>query len=458
MSSITSGISIYPSGFDLNASGATMVYVADEVRDPFTGNVVTSGSEILGVQINTAYTAINNIEQTLGLNPQGDFSTVADRILSFETISGSNAYVKKIGDVMTGNLSLISGAAISLVNVISSSGVNWSGTGTFNLSNNGNILFSGQTIQFTASGATTINAGQQLSIKTGSGAATSLVITSGSSIFYGNILPSGSINIGAPTNPINTLYVTNFSGAGAATLGSGTYLPLAGGLLSGNTTLSGASLLTAISGTGTVGEYGMPFSGIYAKTGYFTNISGLSPITMLSEVVLSSGVYPLTSGVGSLGTPSNAFDSVIANSIFTNAVILSGSTLSPATLVQTSGSTMTGNLILASGATIVNAVSGVNDLGSQANPFANVWASSINGRNSVRFKFNELLNPAASGVYTFASAPSGATVIDVATIAGVTGISRFLVPTTHYTISGDTLTLSGVYTASGSLYSPFYVY
>jgi hypothetical protein len=460
MPSLNSGLSIYPSGFDLNApSGSTMFYVYDEVRDPFTGNVTSSGSEIIGVQVNTAYTSINNIEQVLGLNPQGVYSTVADRILATESVSGSQAFVKKVGDSMSGNLLMVSGAVISTSYIVSPSGLSWSGAGAFILENSGPVTINSAATVINSSGSATIDTGQLLTIRAGSGLNNVLTITSGSATFFQTILPSGLINIGAASNPIDILYVNSLSGAAVSLLfPSGSFLSLSGGVLSGNTTFSGASILTAESGTGDIGSFAFPFSGVYAKTGYFTSISGMSPINILSELVLSSGISPQTSGTLSLGSSDFPFISANISTVTTNAVIISGVSFNPSSVVQASGGTVTGNLSLASGATIVNAVSGVNDLGSQAAPFSNIWAASLNGNSSVRFRFNELLNPVSPSGYTFVSAPSGATVIDTMTMAGVTGVARYLIPTTHYTISGSLLTLTTGFSASGSLYSPFYIY
>lgn len=463
MSTINSGLSIYPSGYDLNASGSTMAFVYDETRDPYTGNVTSSGSQIVGLQVNTGYTAINNIEQTLGINPQGNYSTVGARILAFESVSGSSAFVKRVGDSMSGNLSMISGASISVGQLISASGLGWSGAGAFTITTTGPLTINTQSSVLASSGSTTINTGQLLNINAGSGLGTIISISSGSTIFYQNILPSGSINIGASGNPINTLYVNNISGANLNSLiASGTFLSTSGGTLSGNTTLDGASILTTISGTGSIGSLSSPFLDMYAKTGYFTNISGMSPINFKSELVLSSGITPQTSGTLGLGSSNYPFAAVVSNSVTTNDVIISGISFNPSSLIQASGGAITGNLALISGATIVNAISGVNDLGSQSFPFANIWAGAVNGKASVKFKFNEILNPTvgASGAgmsYTFSQSPSGASVVWYSG-GGFPPINVSLVPNAHYTISGNTLFLTPTVPASGSVFSPFYIY
>jgi len=459
MSTLNSGISIYPSGFDLNISGSTMTYVYDETRDPFTGNVTSSGSQIIGVQVNTSYTAIDNIERTLGLNPQGSFDTVADRILDFESVSGSQAFVQKIGDTMTGDLNLISGAALSVAQIISASGVNWSGAGAFILNHEGPVTLSTISTVITSSGAATINTGDVLTIKGGSGLSTTMTVSSGNVTFYQNVLPSGLIDIGASDNPIDVLYVNSLSGNIAAIIqASGVYLPLSGGVLSGNTTFSGASILTALSGTGSIGSLSEPFADVYAKTGYFTNVSGMSPINILSEIVVSSGITPTSSGTLNLGTSDFPFAATNVDTLNTNVVIISGQTFSPSALIQSSGGTVTGSLTFVSGASIGNAVSGVNSLAAEDYPFSNIWTKAINGNSSVRFKFNELLNPVSPSGYEFTSAPSGATVIDTVTVGSITGIARYLVPATDYTISGTLLTVSTGFSPSGALYSPFYIY
>lgn len=53
---------------------------------------------------------------------------------------------------------------------------------------------------------------------------------------------------------------------------------------------SGTDILNTASGINNLGSFSNPFSGIYAKTVYATNITGMSPINVLSDIVLSANI------------------------------------------------------------------------------------------------------------------------------------------------------------------------
>ena len=62
---------------------------------------------------------------------------------------------------------------------------------------------------------------------------------------------------------------------------------------------SGSNIIPNISGINNLGSINYPFSEIYAKTGYFTNVSGMSPISILSDTNLTEGTTltaPIISG------------------------------------------------------------------------------------------------------------------------------------------------------------------
>ena len=132
---ISSGQSNYPNDFDLfpTSGASTLIYVVDQERDPITGIILVSGTPTKGLQINSPYTIIQKIEQTLGKNPQGIYSTVDERITNL--VAGLGVYVHSSGDSMFGNLSAgVSGtynigSASSPFNIIYANQFIGSGTG-----------------------------------------------------------------------------------------------------------------------------------------------------------------------------------------------------------------------------------------------------------------------------------------------------------------------------------------
>ncbi len=107
--SLSSGTSNYPNNFDLfpTSGTPTLVYVIDQERNPITGIIVVSGTQIRGLQVNSTYTILQTIEETLGINPQGIYASVADRFTAI-AISGAGAgvFVNVSGDTMTGDLNM----------------------------------------------------------------------------------------------------------------------------------------------------------------------------------------------------------------------------------------------------------------------------------------------------------------------------------------------------------------
>jgi hypothetical protein len=95
----------------------------------------------------------------------------------------------------------------------------------------------------------------------------------------GDILPavSGVDDIGSPSFPYARLYVDEV----VDTSGASIYVEKAGDTMSGD-------LLTDASGTNAIGSAALPWEQMFTKTINATNISGLSPINIGSEVNMSS--------------------------------------------------------------------------------------------------------------------------------------------------------------------------
>jgi len=51
---------------------------------------------------------------------------------------------------------------------------------------------------------------------------------------------------------------------------------------------SGTNIIPDVSGINNLGSINYPFSEIYSKYGFFTNISGTSPMNILSDIILSN--------------------------------------------------------------------------------------------------------------------------------------------------------------------------
>ncbi len=86
---------------------------------------------------------------------------------------------------------------------------------------------------------------------------TDLTIADGGSIASE---PSGTINIGSPTNPFGTLYADNIVSSNT----SGTFVSKYGDTMTGDLTMDGANIIPSASGENTIGSLGNPFEAIYA--------------------------------------------------------------------------------------------------------------------------------------------------------------------------------------------------
>jgi hypothetical protein len=468
MPTYNSGTSNYPTNYDLFPTGvttATVSYVLDQIRDSGTGIISQSGVAVVALDMNSAYTIVQRIEETLGLDPQGGFDTVVERLEYIEGVSGLS-FVATSGGTMTGALVML-GASIS-VNTLASTGLTW-------------MLLGNSTI--TSSGAVTINSTGSLTLSPSSNAlnitsnsilantvnsqiyATNLNELSGNTISLLSasgvitnrvILPStsGNINIGSADYPFGTIYADLISSSGA----NGSYVKSSGGTVFGDLTLnSGVSILVAQSGSGNLGSISAPLSKIYTKTLYASFISGLSPVTFNSDLTFASGVGILfgSSGTSDIGSASSRISTLYVNTVDALTISIDG-------YVEKSGASMTGSLTIASGSNIVlnsgsirPLVSGVGTIGLTGNYFENVYTNQINGRNVGNLVFNEIAAGTVNGVnksFTLAHAPlSGYAMIFVSGL--------LIAPTTQYIISGTNLGLTGsMYAPLSAPVAGFYIY
>jgi hypothetical protein len=483
MPSYITGNSNYPDNYDLNPTGATtptISYVLDEIRDENTGVITQSGDTIIAEHVNTIYTIIQHMQQTLGLDITDVFNTLQDR-LNYLQYSGNLAFVPLSGGSMFGDLEIQSGSDLLANSVISDD---------FTLVSTTGVGVSSATVAITASSGLTITTtGSSATINTGDFTVDSSLATinstnglylSGNSIILnstGNVTVNASIlpgvdslyDLGSTGLKFANIYANNLTTSGGTfslTTLSGSFVSKSGDTLSGDLTLdSGISILPIASGDGFVGSAILPLSGIYTKQLNASFVSGLSPITVLSNIVITgnnsilfdSGASIAFNGsgngtIGSLGSP--------VGTIYADNVISSG--LAVTGLVHISGDSMTGSLSMGSGVNIslasgsvYPATSGVGTLGLTGNYFSNVYTNSINDRVVSDVAFNEQAQPTGDPmVFTLLNSP-----LNGSAMIFVSGV--LIIPSVQYQIvSGNYIVMTGsMFTpGSGSVYAGFYLY
>jgi hypothetical protein len=458
------GTSNYPSDFDLNPSGSgttsTLLYVLDEIRDS-NGVVTQSGNKVVAYDVNVAYTVLDQIERVLGANPEGTFTTVADRLqfLSTGTSFGASAFVHLTGDVVLGPLTMQSGASL-IVTDVTSSGLLWVMSGNSTITSTGS--FTQTAGSYNLSTDTYYYDGQSYA------ANATIILLNGSLIsISGNIEPlyDGTFDIGSTGSYFNNLYVNNIITTGTGISSINGVVASSGGSIGGNLDLtgtaslsfgSGSSITNTVSGINQLADDSNPFGDIYTKTLHVTNITGMSPINILSNLEFGSGVTIGANATGVvIGSVSNPIDIIYASSL----VGVSG--LDQNAIVQKSGSDIFGNLtfsgnadlVLSSGSDISTSVSGVGSIGASGTPFADLYVNRINDRSQANLVFNETLTGTTDGVnkhFYFANSPTSAMVF-------VSGM--LILPATQYVISGNSLFLTGsMYAPTSSPVAGFYIY
>jgi len=454
------GSSNYPIDFDLSPSGtgtaATLFYVLDEIRDS-NGVVTQSGNTVIARDVNVAYTVINQLERTLGLGVEGYYPDVSAR-LNFMENSGNLAFVHITGDSMLGVLTFPSGASRLIVTNLTSSGLNWVMSGNSSIVSNGDVSIG-------ASGNLNVDV-SNVNI-TGSSVILNVnsLVVNGLTQVSNDIVPGvGVVNLGSTGSFFDTLYVDTIVSTGSSSL---PYVHESGNSMFGNlnftgsagiTLDSGSNISNLISGVNQLGDVANPFGGVYTKYLFATNISGLSPITFLSDLEFASGTNIAASGSGiTIGSASNPISVLYAQTL------VGPSGFDIGAMVAKSGSDIFGNitfsgnanLVMNSGSNIETNMSGVGNIGTSGTPFANVYANTINNRTPASFGFNEILSGTADGInktFTFANAPSS-------NYAMVFVSGMLIAPTTQYIISGTSLFLTGsMYAPTTAPVAGFYIF
>lgn len=453
------GTSNYPSDFDLNPSGSgtvsTLSFVLDEIRDS-NGVVTQSGNKVVARDVNVGYTVINQLERVLGTNPQGSFDDVSGR-LNFMQNSGNLAFVHITGDSMIGNLTFPSGSILILSDMVSS-GLNWALSGNSTLSSTG--TFTQTAGDYALYANTYYFNGSSFTVDSNSISLYSTLISISGSI---EPIAGVTVNLGSSGVPFENLYVNNiFSTGGAALVG---VVASSGGSMFGNLTMtgtasisfgSGSSITNTISGVNQIGDDTNPFGDVYTKTLHATNITGMSPINVLSDIEFGSGV---TIGANSSGIIIGSVTNPIIAIYASDLIGVTG--LDPDAVVQKSGSdvfgdiTFSGNadIVLGSGSDIIPSISGVNNVGLSGTPMGDLYVDRINNRSQANLAFNEVLTGTVDGVnkqFFFANSPTSAMIF-------VSG--SLILPSLQYLISGTSLYLTGsMYAPTTAPVAGFYIY
>lgn len=479
MSTYITGSSNYPSNLDLLPTGSTsptISYVLDEIRDG-NGVVIQSGNKITAIEVNSIYTIIDKVENVLGYNPEGSFADVSSRLNNMQ-FSGSLAFLHLSGGNIFGPVDFISGSTLTVTNMVGdnlttilSGNTNIYSSGNIGLASTGNLTISVANASITGLALTIAGSNVVMNgnaSNTLSSSVNQIVLTAASTSINSSIIPltGSSVDVGSTGSFINNLYVNNIISTG---IGGGVngYVTQSGSVMHGNLQFTGnagiilttGSNITNIgSGTNNLGDSNNPFSGIYTKVLHASFISGLSPVTFLSDIILNPGSTLTASGTGVvIGSITNPIDTIYATHI------VGATGLDANLLVARSGSSMFGNLtisgnaniVLNSGSNVTVVSSGNSNIGSTGSYIGNVYTNSINNRPLGTMVFNELMTGTTNGVNrTFWLSNIPASNFAMIFVSGL-----YTRPSVDYVFSGSAVVFTGSFAAPTTApYAGFYVY
>jgi len=345
-----SGSTIYESGsfVPLN-SGVSNLGASSSAWNYIYVNTLGSNITLAsGVNVVVYFSGSNSIGSAGA--PVG--SIYADNIVSPSigaNLSGS--FVHKAGDSMSGSLTIASGAALNAWMVNNLAG------------------------PLTLSGSTFV----QL--------ATDLIPVS-----------SGVQNLGSATNPYNVIYASSIYGA------SGNFVQKTGDTMQGNLTFPNGTVLNVYTITSSDPSGNINVRASQLNVDVTSNVSFTSVSNQIFEIGLA-GVYinanfiPNASGAFIIGSPALPFSAIYADNFYATNLTTN--------LVN---STITGNLTMLSGSSIIPIASGVGNIGTSGNPIGTIYASNIvfpNTSGVYLSKTGDTLGgnyvPSASGLWTVGS-------------------------------------------------------
>ncbi len=321
-----------------------------------------------------ANTRINNRDIKKPLTEED--ITLSSGVDILATVSGGNdigTLAKPFNNIYTNNLIFATGSASA------SQFVNVTGdqmTGDLTMGSASNLLAGASGIGNFGSPSIPFNSffGRALSVENGitlAGATADILTTS-----------SGTNDIGSMSNPFDVIYAKAFVG------GSG---------IVGNITLvSGTDIIPNESGTSDLGTSSLPFGEAFIMQAHIANLTGLSPINVESDLVLTSGqkvkADTLNNSTAGIDLTVYANSGIQPNlNLFADGIVRIGgnitteidasNTFRPAA----SGSQSLGENVRPWGTLYVNNIgttltpsaSGSHDLGSVAKPFNTVYALNI---------------------------------------------------------------------------------
>jgi hypothetical protein len=265
---------------------------------------------------------------------------------------------------------------------------------------------------------------------------------------------------------------------------SGNYVPVTGATVNGTITLSGGNLLTATSGTNQIGNSTAPFAHMYANSVHTNNIvsvngndsirlgasivvsgnttaqlvsdnnvtvsgnntvtivaknSGVSIISDAGGVTVAGHTVPSASSTFDLGSSSNRWRKVWADEV----------SITSGPFVRTTGDTMTGELIMSTGASLLtdNISNASSDLNITSAANINLNSSSVLTITSNNTDFNGVLSTNAFGIVANSSiVPFAPSTYDLGSSSNhfanlyVDNIEGAVASGMFVRISGDTMT------------------
>jgi hypothetical protein len=215
------------------------------------------------------------------------------------------------------------------------------------------------------------------------------------------------------------------------------FVNTSGDSMTGNLTMGGVSILSSVANTSNLGSFAKPFDQVFAQTGNFHAVSGLSPINFLSSINLQSGtsIATIESGVANIGSESSPFKTLYVKSI-------SGLSATSLDSVASSGLGVSLYSTKIGTTAFINSISGLGTItiATASNGVVTLSGSSSGGGSvsSVAGLIGAIL---VSGVGTVTTSTVGNAII----VSGTAGLASVTAPIT------STVGIIGITTASSTV-------
>ena len=386
---------------NLNMNSANIILTSSNITTSVSGSnaIGAIGTPIGTVYSNTVDTLSVKSESDLNLSAGSGIIKTSGNLIptsSFTLGNSSNHWNDLYVDALNTSISLGSGVSVT----ISNSGSNNVGSSSNPLGtvysdnlkvNNITTNLSGVFVQVsgdTMYGNLSIDPSSQLNAQNVGNLSGDLNLSAAGNIVVStNIIPTTNFDLGSSSNRFGIVYANSID---AGTV-SGNFVSKTGDVMTGNLTVSGASVLTD--------SIGVPVSspsGNLTITAQEINVDATNNIRMsvngnqmlevgLASIYVSESILPTQSGTWSIGNAATPFDSIYANHVYylngvQNLVVYSG--------------TVSGTMVLSSGSSITVSASGVGSIGSSGNPIGIIYANQIitpGGSGSFVSKFGDTI-------------------------------------------------------------------